>query len=359
MLISQRVTVATLLIAATLLIGLFRVGAVQARQAGPEAFQGPAGPPEKPNVILIMADDVGEEAFGTYAESEFETPRIDAMARGGLQFSHAYSQPLCTPSRVEIMSGQSNIRNYTAFGLLDPEVTTFGDLFQAAGYATGVFGKWQLYGPQHYPAAKRGAGTLPAEAGFDEWALWQVRTRPSRYWQPTLDINGEPRSFGEDRFGPTIFTDFLLRFVEAQQDEPFFAYYPVVLPHAPFVPTPDSERRDQNDLENFKDMVAYIDKMVGQIKGKVEALGLEERTLILFTSDNGSHRPLTYRVNGTPYRGGKANPIEAGMHVPLVAWMPGTVPGGQVSDDLIGFSDVLPALAEFAGVPAPAVSSTG
>ncbi|MFB6248653.1 MAG: sulfatase-like hydrolase/transferase [Salinibacter sp.] len=313
-----------------------------------------APPEDRPNIILIMADDVGYEAFGAYGSEQYETPRIDSLAREGMRFTHAYSQPLCTPSRVEIMTGQSNIRNYTAFGVLDPSERTFAHVLRDTGYATAAAGKWQLYGAEHYPEATRAAGTLPAEAGFDEWALWQVRTRSNRYWHPTLAVNGERRSFGETTYGPDVTTDFLLRFIEEHRDEPFFAYYAMNLPHFPFVPTPHSERRDQEGRqENFEDMVAYMDHLVGRIVDHVDSLGLSEETLILFTSDNGTHRSLQSRLNGRVRSGGKWTTTEAGMRVPLVARMPGTVPANTVNRDLIGFSDVLPTLAAFAGAELP------
>lgn len=303
---------------------------------------------QRPNIVLIMADDVGDEAFGAYGSEQYETPNIDELASEGMRFTQAYSQPLCTPTRVKIMTGRSNIRNYTAFGVLPPGERTFGHVLSDAGYATAAAGKWQLYGADHYPERTRGAGTLPGEAGFDEWALWQVRTRPSRYWEPTLNINGERKSFGKDTYGPDVTTDFLLQFIEDHREEPFFAYYPMNLPHFPFRPTPHSDSRTQEGKQqNFEDMVAYMDHLVGRIVDKVDQLGLSENTLIIFTGDNGTHRPLVSRLDGKVLQGDKGKSTEGGMHVPLVARMPGTVPPGAVNDDLISFADFFPTLAEF------------
>ncbi len=307
-----------------------------------------SGQSQPPNIVLIMADDVGYEAFGAYGSEQYDTPNIDELAREGMRFTQAYSQPICTPTRVKIMTGQSNIRNYTAFGVLPPDERTFGHMLGEAGYATAAAGKWQLYGADHYPKRTRAAGTLPGEAGFDEWALWQVRTRPSRYWEPTLNINGERKSFGPDTYGPDVTTDFLLQFIEDHQEEPFFAYYPMNLPHFPFEPTPHSDSLDQEGKQkNFEDMVAYMDHLVGRVVDKIDQLGLSERTLILFTGDNGTHRPLVSRLNGRVIQGGKGKTTEAGMRVPLVARMPGTVPAGTVNDDLISFADFFPTLADF------------
>lgn len=306
------------------------------------------GQSQRPNIVLIMADDVGYEAFGAYGSEQYDTPNIDELAQEGMRFTQAYSQPLCTPTRVKIMTGRSNVRNYTAFGVLPPDEHTFGHMLSEAGYATAAVGKWQLYGADHYPERTRAAGTLPGEAGFEEWALWQVRTRPSRYWNPTLNINGERKSFGKDTYGPDVTTDFLLQFIEDHREEPFFAYYPMNLPHFPFEPTPHSDSRDQEGKQqNFEDMVAYMDHLVGRVVDKIEQLGLSERTLILFTGDNGTHRPLVSRLNGRVIQGGKGKTTEAGMHVPLVARMPGTVPAGTVNDDLISFADFFPTLADF------------
>ena len=297
------------------------------------------------NVVLIMADDVGYECFGAYGSKQYKTPRLDRMADSGVKFTHCYSTPLCTPSRVALMTGKSNARNYTDFGALAPGEYTFADLFREAGYATAVAGKWQLQGND------RSAG-IPAGHGFDTHCLWNTPiTERRRFWNPSLDRNGKLMEVEEDDYGPDIFTDFLLDFIAANRQRPFFAYYPMALVHTPFVPTPDSADRDSKDIQrNFEDMVAYTDKIVGRFEDKLEELGLLEKTLVIFTADNGSHHNLSSVLDGRRIRGDKGAPTDAGTHVPLFVRMPGTVPGGRVLDDLIDFTDFLPTLADAAGL---------
>ena len=116
----------------------------------PASVRAEQGPQRKPNIILIMADDIGYECFGAYGSQSYKTPNIDRLAAGGVRFTHCYSQPLCTPSRVKLMTGSSNIRNYSSFSILDPNEKTFGHMLQKSGYKTAVAGKWQLYGAKHY-----------------------------------------------------------------------------------------------------------------------------------------------------------------------------------------------------------------
>ena len=133
---------------------------------------------EKPNIILIMADDVGIEGLGCYGGVSYKTPNLDKMAANGVRFTHAYSQPLCTPTRVQLMTGKYNHRNWTSFGILDPNEKTFGHAMSAAGYATAIIGKWQLqsYDPPDLPGAakRRGTGMHPKNAGFDAYALFHA-----------------------------------------------------------------------------------------------------------------------------------------------------------------------------------------
>ena len=157
---------------------------------------------ERPNIVLIMADDVGYECFGCYGSTQYSTPNLDGMAAHGIRFNHAYSQPLCTPSRVKLMTGLVNARNYSAFSVLNRDQRTFGHMMKAAGYRTMVAGKWQLYGAEHYKERFRGKGSLPENTGFDRHCLWQVDRLGGRYWEPLLRIDGENRQFPEDKFGP-------------------------------------------------------------------------------------------------------------------------------------------------------------
>lgn len=308
----------------------------------------------KPNVILIMADDVGYECFGAYGSEQYSTPNLDRMAADGIRFDYAYSQPLCTPSRVKIMTGLWNSRNYSAFSILRRDQRTFGHFFQDAGYRTMVAGKWQLLGAEQYDEQFRGKGTWPADAGFDQHCLWQVDKLGERYWAPMLTIDGEVQQFPEDKFGPDIVTDYICEFLAANRGRPFFAYYPMILVHSPFVPTPDSADRASKDRQrNFEDMVAYMDKLIGRIVRQTEELGIAERTLILFTGDNGTHRTLQSVLNGRTIQGGKGLTIDAGNHVPLIGFWPGTIPPGQVSENIIEFTDFLPTLLETAGAQVP------
>ena len=314
----------------------------------------------RPNVVLIMADDMGFECLSCYGSTTYETPVLDDLASRGIRFSHCYSTPLCTPSRVEIMTGQYNFRNYDRFAYLNPKEKTFGNLLQDAGYATCVAGKWQLSKDNK----------MPAHFGFDEHCLWNMTPLPEdparaakgRYAHPQIERNGEwlPDDYIEDRYGPDICCDYLLDFIERHRDVPFFAYYPMILVHAPFVPTPDSpewrdrDRRDEKDTRYFADMVAYADKLVGRIVERLEALDLLENTLVMFTSDNGTHRTITSQLEGgVEIVGGKGTMPDAGTHVPFIAFWKGVAPEDVVSDDLVDFSDFLPTLMDLADAPIP------
>lgn len=303
--------------------------------------------PAPPNVILILADDVGQECFGFSGSKQYSTPNLDRLADAGVRFTRAYSTPLCTPSRVSLMTGRSNVRNYVDFGALKPGERTFAHLFRDAGYATAIAGKWQLQG------GASAAGTAPADAGFDAYCLWNTAlTQRPRYWTPSIEQDGRLLEPPADAYGPDIFADFVIRFMETNRERPFFVYYPMTLVHDPFLPTPDSADRNSTDEQrNFEDMVAYMDKIVGRIDAAVDRLGLRERTVLVFTADNGTHKTIVSELDGRKIRGEKGRPTEAGTHVPLIVHAPGTVRGGRVLDELIEFSDFLPTLADAAGAP--------
>ena len=325
----------------------------------------------KPNVVLIMADDVSWEAFGCYGTEDYRTPNIDALAKQGVRFAHCYSTPICTPSRVEIMTGQYSFRNYTHFGYLNPEDKTIGHLMQSAGYQTAIAGKWQLNGLyNNLPGSDD--SRRPLEAGFHESYLWQVTTGKQlkngggeRFWSPPLERNGVIETVEDNagKYGPDLMCDFLCDFMDRNRSKPFFVYYPMVLVHNPFVKTPDTignhprtqaanKAPKDKDLqkENFVAMVEYMDKIVGRLVEKVQAIGQEENTVILFTADNGTNRSITSRWHGQDIKGGKGGMKDMGTHVPLVASWPGKSPTGVVSDDLVDFTDIYPTLADAAGV---------
>jgi arylsulfatase A len=308
----------------------------------------------KTNIILIMADDIGYECFGFAGSNQYKTPRLDQLVAEGMSFTHCYSQPLCTPSRVKLMTGLSNVRNYAAFSVLRQDQKTIGQYFQENGYRTCIAGKWQLYGAEHYAERFRGKGTMPEDAGFDSMCLWQVDKVGGRFWNPLLYVDGENRQFGATEYGPDIVTKHITNFIEDNRSKPFFVYYPMILTHSPFVPTPNSADRTSKDKQkNFEDMTTYMDMLVGRIVDKTREVGIAENTLILFVGDNGTHVTIRSRLNGKEIRGGKGKMTDAGTRVPFVAYQPGTVEAGQINSNLIDFSDFLPTTLEAVGLAPP------
>ncbi len=304
-----------------------------------------------PNLILIMADDFGYECVGANGGESYATPHLDRLAAGGLRFEHCHAQPLCTPTRVQLMTGRSNVRNYLNFGTLPRSETTFGQLLQQAGYATGICGKWQL-------GAEKDA---PQHFGFAEACLWQHTRRPPRFANPGLEYNGVEKDFTHGEYGPQLVNDWALDFVTRHKEQPFFLYYPMILTHDPFQPTPDSPNWDaravgervNRDVRHFADMTAFMDKMVGRLDARLGELGIRDDTLLLFLGDNGTHSSVTSRFRGADYRGGKGSTTRRGTHVPLIASWPGVIRKGGVCRDLISSTDFLPTLCAAAGVPVP------
>ncbi len=308
---------------------------------------------EKINVILIMADDIGYECYGAYGGTSYPTPNIDRLAVNGMRFKHCYSQPLCTPTRVKIMTGKSNAKNYAAFSVLKKTEKTFGHMLRDAGYRTAIAGKWQLYGAEHYKERFRARGSLPQDMGFERHCLWQVDKLGSRFWGPSITIDGELKKFGKDVYGPDIYCQFLIDRMTEFKDEPFFLYYPMALVHSPFLPTPDSEDRKSKDKQqNFGDMVTYMDKLIGRIVEQTAKLGIAEKTLILVTGDNGTHKSLKSKMGDVTIKGGKGLPTDAGTRVALVGYQPGTIPTG-ITNRLVEFSDFMPTIATATGVDIP------
>ena len=329
---------------------------------------------EKPNIILIMADDVGIEGLGCYGGASYKTPHLDKMAAGGVRFTHAYSQPLCTPTRIQLMTGKYNHRNWISFGILDPREQTFGHVLTNAGYATAIIGKWQLqsYDPPDLPGAekRRGTGMHPKDAGFDEYALFHAlhtEDKGSRYANPTM-LEGTAGSEGVVRtydggYGEDVWVDKILDFLDRHADQPSFVYYPMALPHWPFQPTPNSDGWDpskpqETDLRYSADMIEYTDTAVGNLMEGLTERKLHENTIVIFYSDNGTHLKVFSKMkDGRTIQGGKATPQQTGIHVPLIAHWPKRF-APSTCDDIVDASDFFPTLLDLAGVTRPEKSTT-
>jgi len=251
-----RCSMARAAVAIAIVAALLALPAIAGRATAEDA-------PSRPNVVIILADDLGYECVGANGGTSYATPHLDRLAREGMRFEHCYAQPLCTPTRVQLMTGIYNQRNYVRFGFLDPAATTFAHLLRGAGYRTCVAGKWQL----------GGGPDAPEHFGFDEHLLWQLTVRKSRYPNPTLERDGKVVEHRDGEYGPDLASDFIADFLRRHRERPFLVYYPMILPHWPFEPTPDSADWDpqapgvgqgQGKPRYFADMVRYTDKLVGK-----------------------------------------------------------------------------------------------
>jgi arylsulfatase A len=314
-----------------------------------------------PNIVFIMADDIGQPVLGCYGGTSYQTPNLDKLAQTGIRFNHCYSSPVCAPSRVKIMTGRYGFRNYKKWGHIPPEEITFGHVLKDAGYATALAGKWQMVlqktDPDHV-----------TKMGFEQNCVFGWHEGP-RYHGPLIYENGELRQEPEDKYGPDIFCQFIIDFIKRNKDRPFLAYYSTTLAHEISndlkVPPPVGPN---GRYQTYKELVEYMDKLIGRIVSTLDELGLRENTLILYTTDNGTppkfitkvvdgkykKEPIVSKIGDKTVVGGKGRLTDAGTRVPLIANWPGTAPVGKVCDDLIDFSDFMPTFAELAGAELPA-----
>ena len=316
---------------------------------------------EKPNILFIMLDDLGKEWISCYGAEDIKTPNIDALAAGGMKFNNAYSMPQCTPSRATLLTGKYPFRNgfvnhwdvprwgIAYFDWKKKENTTFARLMKDLGYATFAAGKWQINDFRIEPQAMK-------KHGFDDWAMWtgyETGNPPSneRYQDPYINTPEGSKTYAGE-FGPDIYTGRLIEFMRKHKEDPMCLYFPMALPHTPLVSTPD-EPKAKSKLDKQIAMVRYLDKNVGRLVTALNELGIRERTIIIFTTDNGSTGSITGTLKGTKVQGGKSQEKESGVCAPFIVNGPGLVPAGVETDALTDFSDLLPTFVELGGGTVP------
>ncbi len=315
------------------------------------------GSPEGPNVVLILFDDLGYGDLGAYGSRAIRTPHLDRLAREGARLTQAYSaSPYCSGSRAALLTGRYAVRSgldhvvqvpWTLRDLLlrigkrnrrlPAEELILPEVLAAAGYATGILGKWHL-GDE--------SPSLPNERGFDTFygLLHSNDQGKPVVWKDREVVEGHP----VDQTTLTRrYTEKAVAFLEANRDRPFFLYLPHTFPHVPLHVS--EERRGASEGGLYGDVVEELDDSVGVVLEALARLGLEKRTLVLVTSDNGPW------FQGSPggIRGRKMDVFEGGMRVPFLAFWPGRIPADQVLDDLVMGIDVFPTLLELAGLPLP------
>lgn len=305
----------------------------------------------KPNIVFILADDYGIDGVGCYGSDRFKerTPNLDALAKSGLRFERCYSTPLCGPSRCVIMTGRYGFRtgglsNQTAGRASFSEQPSLAQVLKQAGYATGMAGKW------------RQMSDSPGDWGFDEYVT--DPTASGYFWEKSYTKNGEKVEKEAEFYYPDVQQQFAVDFIHRHQDRPFYFYYPMHLVHGPILRTPDSKpgsnaKDPQQGPTLYDENVAYMDKQVGQLVAELDRLGLRERTLIVFSADNGTAR-ASGTIGGRQVNGAKGSMWEGGSRVALIANWKGATPEGRASQDLIDFSDLFPTFADVAGAKLPA-----
>lgn len=321
---------------------------------------GAAAAAQPPNVILILADDLGAQELGCYGHPDHKTPNLDRLAAQGTRLETFYATPLCTPTRVALMTGQYGFHN-GFLGMQNPAFrpppdapdaeignhVTHADLLKAAGYATALAGKWQLSG--RLP-------TLIHDAGFDEYRMWAYANnlppgvhhpgregggnKTSRYWHPSIVENGRYLPTTPDDYGPDLFNEFVIDFARRKSAQPFFISYTSPLTHGPHVETPDPARPGARLRGGFRSNLEYLDVLMGRLLDALEESQLDRNTFVIFIGDNGTAGA------------GKGTLTEAGVRVPCIVRGPG-VKSGVVSGALADLTDILPTLADAAGVTLP------
>jgi arylsulfatase A-like enzyme len=334
----------------------------------------------KPNVIYIMADELGYYEPGFMGGKTIRTPHLDRMAAEGMTFTNLFAgSSVCAPTRCCFLTGRhgghASVRANGGGTPLRADETTIASMLKPLGYATGGFGKWGCGG--------RGSTGVPEKHGFDVFFGYYDQVHAHTYYPPYLIRNSEevplPGNDGKDRNHPETYAHYhihaaALQFIRDHAGEPFFAYLPYTPPHGSFH-LPDSDPawalyRDRDwpqDARRYAAMVTMLDRQVGEILALLRELGLEERTLVCFSGDNGGadyfvtpdhprgvHSANRHPETGVEWRGKKGNLYEGGLRVPFCARWPGRIAPGGHSDLLAYFPDLLPTIAEAAGAPVPA-----
>jgi arylsulfatase A-like enzyme len=333
----------------------------------------------RPNIIFIMADDLGYGDLGCYGSTTIRTPHIDRLAAQGTRFTQAYSgSPVCAPARCVLMTGlhtgHARIRDNNpqvggqleqfAGGAeggvrlsLEAEDFTVAECLKAAGYATGISGKWGIGEP--------GTDGTPNKQGFDEWLGYLNQNHAPYFYTDYLDENDGIRRIPENANGARVvysndlMADFSVDFVERHSRKPFFLYLPYTIPHN-LMEVPDlgayASEDWPEDAKIYAAMITRLDGYVGRLMETLDRLGIADNTLVFFTSDNGPLRGARSGILGSAggLRGFKSTLYEGGIRVPMIARWPGRIAAGATSDEPWMFADVMPTCAELAGIAAPA-----
>lgn len=321
----------------------------------------------KPNIIYVMVDDAGIGDFSNYGGKHIITPVMDRMAKGGMQFSRAYSgNAVCGPTRCVLMTGLHpghalRRSNRSKNGLLPTPkgTTTVATLLKKAGYKTGGFGKWGI--------GNVGTTGVPEKQGFDLWYGYYDQVHAHDYYPEFLIRNSKKEMLPKNARGQKgTYTHYLivketLKFIEDNKDGPFFCYAAWTPPHGKYViPSDDPCLQHYNDkpwnqrVKNYAGMVTLLDQGVGQIIDKVKELGIEDNTLIIYTSDNGANAPFIRAIQSSGgLRGAKRSLYEGGIRAPFVAYWPGKVKAGSTTDLLTSQVDLMATAADIAGVKPP------
>ncbi|RIW15254.1 arylsulfatase [Algoriphagus lacus] len=322
--------------------------------------------PSKPNVILIFADDLAYGDLGSYGAKDWETPNLDQLATDGVRFTQFYvPHAVCTASRAALLTGAYANRlelygalDHTATHGLNPEEITIAEMLKANGYQTGIVGKWHL---GHQPEF------LPTQQGFDSYFglpysndMWPNHPESKNYYPPLPLIEGEKTiAYLEDQQELTSwYTYKSLEFIEKNQEKPFFLYLAHNMPHVPLYVSEKFKGKSEQGM--YGDVMMEIDWSVGEIRKKLKELGLEENTLIIFTSDNGPW--LSYGGHAGSkgnLREGKGTSWEGGIRVPAIFIWPGKIPAGIIQDQAAMTIDVLPTLAKVTGSQLPQLKIDG